>query len=99
MGNVGLALSVGAHGVWLVNSGDAGIEGLDAPRRVHRTKLKAGSTSDDVIGQAQLKALGECFQAVRDAFPDAWVGLCVPQLNAAQSFTWVEKNCVTADAL
>jgi len=96
---VSLAVAAGAQGVWLINSGGAGGESAEGSRQVQRTSLKKGSTSEHIEGQAQLSALAECFQAVRDMFQDFWVGVCVPQLNAARVFLWVEKNCVTADAV
>jgi len=96
-----MAASAGAHGIWLINSGDAAGAGKDieGARRVRHTSLKTGSGPEHEMGKAQLAALADCFKAVREAMPDFWIGLCVPQLNAAQVFQWVGKHCVTADAL
>jgi len=75
------ALSLGAHGVLLVD----------------RTYESPDDERDNA--QGQLSAFRSCFNEVRDAHPHSWVGVSIPQLDAAQAFTWVSENCTDSDAL
>eukprot|EP00927_Polykrikos_kofoidii_P039089 TRINITY_DN33518_c0_g1_i1.p1 TRINITY_DN33518_c0_g1~~TRINITY_DN33518_c0_g1_i1.p1 ORF type:complete len:879 (+),score=183.86 TRINITY_DN33518_c0_g1_i1:84-2720(+) len=100
--NVAIAKEAGAHGVWLINAGHAPARedrGGEAPPTVRRVSLKAAPGPGNDEGRAQLEALAKCFDAARNAYPDFWLGLSVPQLNAAQVFTWLQRNCPTADGL
>jgi len=101
--NVGIALKAGVHGVWLTNSGHAVVpwDSKDSQQAVEpqRISLRAKDGPENEIGRAQLQALTECFDAVRTAFPTCWIGLLVPQLNAAQVFQWIATHCSTADAV
>ncbi|CAK0842080.1 unnamed protein product, partial [Prorocentrum cordatum] len=101
--SAGHAYSAGAHGVWLVNRGhahspeEAALEGPPAPQLTsvrHASGHAGGATAK--AGKAQLAALQDCFAAVREAFPDWWLGLSVPQLPPAQVFKWVSSHCPSA---
>jgi len=100
---VGRVLDLGAHGVWLLNFGQASVAtgGISEssslqPQRIN-LKARADATPHQHVGLAQLEGLVACFSAVREAFPDAWLGLRIPQLNAAQLFTWLAERCPSAD--
>lgn len=109
--NVALALEAGCDGVWLINAGDmapmstqesvqaVAAHGWSIECTAQRISLRAKPCAANFLGFHQLLMLRDCFQAVREAFPDFWIGVCVPQLNAAQVFSWIEKHCCTADAL
>lgn len=83
VGGVRDALDAGVHGVWLVG----------APPSKPQPEPRDGAAS------AQLRMLADCFAAVHEAFPNAWVGLKVSQLSAANTFQWVADHCCTADAV
>ncbi|CAE8614317.1 unnamed protein product [Polarella glacialis] len=81
------------------------IELQAAPKTTKTLRGSSAKTAEAVAspeqqaGLAQLQALQACFAAVRERFPDRWVGLVVPQLSPLQVFGWVAKNCASADGI
>eukprot|EP00930_Biecheleria_cincta_P006307 TRINITY_DN10729_c0_g3_i1.p1 TRINITY_DN10729_c0_g3~~TRINITY_DN10729_c0_g3_i1.p1 ORF type:complete len:804 (-),score=126.43 TRINITY_DN10729_c0_g3_i1:433-2844(-) len=109
----GQAFAAGAHGLWIVNSGHAHspAEAAGGPQpgvQVGEFKPQAKSglrkpppraDSAKETGNAQLRALAECFAAVRAKFPGRWLGVVIPQLPNEQVFAWIAANCASADGL
>lgn len=61
------------------------------------TSSGSAETADDK--KARSKQMRECFAAVRELYPDLWLGVSAPWLSSVQAFGWVARDCQTADAL
>lgn len=109
------AFNAGVHGLWLVNSGHAHSpveaagelqpavqQGEFKPQGVPKSRLRKPPPRADPAkeaGNAQLRALAECFAAIRESFPGRWLGIVAPQLPNEQAFAWMAANCASADGL
>lgn len=49
--------------------------------------------------EAHARELRDSLSAVRELFPDRWLGICAPWLQASEVFGWVADNCPSADAV